>query len=96
MKHKRILEKIDCVIDALAVPVSASEAADGWTPESKKAVKRFFESLKQTLQSDAIVPDMNIARALDHWGIISGDILEQSAQISNELRESQRFKSGHV
>ena len=60
-----------------------SEAADGWTPESKKSVKRFFESLKKTLQSNDTVPEMNIARSLDHWGIISGEILEQSAQISN-------------
>ena len=94
MRDQRILEKIDCVIDALAVPVSASEAADGWTPESKKSVKRFFESLKKTLQSNDTVPEMNIARSLDHWGIISGEILEQSAQISNELRENQPFKVG--
>lgn len=86
MNDQILLEKIDGVIDVLAVPLSASEAADGWTPESKKVIKIFFEGLKQKLQSGETLPPMNISRSLDHWGVISGEILEKAAQISNELR----------
>lgn len=86
MVNQTIDKKIDEVIADLSAPVSASESADGWTPESKKAIKTFFEDLKQKLQSGEALPPLNISRALDHWGVVSGSILEKSAQISNELR----------
>ena len=86
MKDQIVIEKIDSVIEALSTPVSKVEAIDGWTPESKKAIKSFFEGLKDKLQSGDALPPMSISRALDHWGIVSGEILEKSAQISNELR----------
>ena len=96
MSDQNILEKIDSIIEALSTSVSASEVADGWTPESKKAVKAFFEGLKEKLQSGEALPPMSISRALDHWGVISGEILEKSAQISNELRSSKRESKGSV
>lgn len=93
MDNQILIEKIDGVIEALSASVSASEATDGWTPESKKAIKTFFEGLKDKLQSGGDLPPMSISRALDHWGVISGEILEKSAQISNELRSHQQKKS---
>lgn len=86
MANQTIDQKIDEVIADLSTPVSASESADGWTLESKKAIKAFFEDLQKKLQSDEALPPLNISRALDHWGVVSGQILEKSAQISNELR----------
>lgn len=86
MVNQTVDKKIDEVIADLSAPVSASESADGWTPESKKAIKTFFEDLKKKLQSGEALPPLNISRALDHWGVVSGSILEKSAQISNELR----------
>ncbi len=86
MANQTIDKKIDAVLVDLSAPVSASEFADGWTPESKKAMKAFFENLKNKLQSDEPLPPLNISRALDHWGVVNGSILEKSAQISNEIR----------
>lgn len=79
-------KKINEVIADLSAPVSISEATDGWTPESKAAIKIFFEDLKRKLQAGEALPPLNISRALDHWGVINGPILEKSAQISNEIR----------
>jgi hypothetical protein len=86
MVNQTIDKKIDEVIANLSTPVSASETADGWTPESKRAIQTFFEDLKKKLQSGEALAPLNISRALDHWGVVSGSILEKSAQISNELR----------
>jgi hypothetical protein len=92
MTDQNILANIDSVIDALSTPVNASEISEGWTPESKKAIKTFFEGLKNMLLSGEDLPPMSISRALDHWGVISGEILEKSAQISNELRSGKKLK----
>ena len=86
MTNQAIDQKIDEVIADLSTPMSASDSTDGWTPESRKAIKAFFEDLKKKLQSGEALPPLNISRALDHWGVVSGSILEKSAQISNELR----------
>ena len=77
---QNILVKIDSIIEALSTSISAAETADGWTPESKEAVKTFFVGLKDKLQSGEALPPMSISRALDHWGVIGGEILEKSAQ----------------
>jgi len=86
MANQTIDNKIDEVIAELSFPMSASESADGWTPESKKSIKTFFEDLKKKLQSGEELPPLNISVWLDHWGIVSGSVLEKAAQISNELR----------
>lgn len=78
--------KIDQVMTMLAVPLSSAEAKDGWTVESKKAIKSYFEDLKEKLQSGDTLPPLNISRGLDHRGVVGGPILELAAQISNELR----------
>lgn len=83
---KGVEQKIDFVIAELSVPVSASESADGWTPESKKAIKAYFENLKQKLQAGEALPALDVCRGMDLWGVVSGPVLEKAAQISNELR----------
>ena len=85
MVNQIIDNKIDEIIAELSSPMSASESEEGWTPESKKTIKTFFEDLKKKLQSGEDLPPLNISVWLDHWGIISGSVLEKSAQISNEL-----------
>ena len=93
MENQSIDNKIDEVIADVSAPVSASEFVDGWTPESKKAIKTFFEDLKRKLQSGEALPPLNISRALDHWGVVSGTILEKAAQISTELRLRQSLST---
>jgi hypothetical protein len=86
MVNQTVEQKIDDVIAELSVPVSASESADGWTPESKKAIKAYFENLKPKLQAGEVLPPLDVCRGMDHWGVVSWPTLEKAAQISNELR----------
>lgn len=86
MFNQTIEQKINEVIADLSVPVSASEAADGWTAESKQAIKKYFENLKQKLLAGEELPSLDVCRGMDHWGVVNGPILEKAAQISNELR----------
>lgn len=86
MMNQTIDETIEEVIADLAAPVSGAELADGWTAESKEAIKKSFEELKKKIRSGEALPPLNISRALDHWGVVGGKILEKSARISNNLR----------
>ncbi|HLO65320.1 MAG TPA: hypothetical protein VK165_20345 [Azonexus sp.] len=92
MVNQTLEEMIDEVIIDLSNPVSALESVDGWTTESKHAMKIFFEDIKKKLRSNDELPPLFISKGLDHWGVVGGQILEKSAQISNELRaiRSQR------
>lgn len=56
----KLEEKIDEVIIDLSNPVSALESSDGWIPESKKAMKIFFEDLKIKLRSNDELPPLYI------------------------------------
>ena len=94
MTGRTVEEKIDWVIEVLSAPLTAAESAEGWTPESKAKIKSFFADLKSQILSGEQLPPLSIARALDHWGVISGEILEVSAQISNELRVRRLGQSG--
>lgn len=86
-ENKRTLElKIDDIIADLSLPLSSSEAADGWGLESKQAIKLYFEELKHALQEGKALPSLDVCRGMDHWGVVRGPILEKAAQISNELR----------
>lgn len=89
MVNQVIEKEIDVMLARLSAPLSASEVADGWTSESKVATKEFFEGLKQKILSDEPLPPLSISRALDHWGVTGGDMLEIAAQISNQLRTRQ-------
>lgn len=89
MSNQTVENQIDVMLAQLSAPLSASEAADGWTSESKAATKTFFEELKQKLQSGDLLPPLSISRALDHWGVTGGEMMEMAAQISNKLRARQ-------
>lgn len=86
MSEQGVEQAIETILARLSGPVSAEEAADGWTPKSKSATKLLFEDVKRKLQSGEQLPPLSISRALDHWGVVSGDLLETAAWISNQLR----------
>jgi len=89
MVNQTVENQIDVMLAQLSAPLSTSEAADGWTSESKATTKTFFEGLKEKLQSGEPLPPLSISRALDHWGVIGGEMLEMAAKISNQLRAGQ-------
>lgn len=83
-------ELLDLMLSRLAEPMSVEQMAEGWTVESKNVTRSFFLGLRRDLQSDKPLPSLNISRALDHWGVTSGEILELAAKISNCLRSRRK------
>jgi hypothetical protein len=82
-----MLEKrIEKLIQKLSLPPNESEIQHGWTPKSKTAMKGLLEDLLARLRSGLPLPPVNISRGMDTWGITGGDILEEGAKISNQLR----------
>jgi hypothetical protein len=79
-------EKIDALLETLDRPVTSEEAADGWTLEAKSAMQKMFRDLRNKVHAGQPLPQLSISRALDHWGVGSGALLEQVAQLSNEIR----------
>jgi hypothetical protein len=86
MTKEEILEDIELILERLAKPLTTKDIADGWSIECRKMIIRVFEDIKATLLSEGKLPPMFIARGLDHWGVIDGDLLEFAAKISNKLR----------
>lgn len=83
----RIVQEIDEMLVALNCPVSSKEKSDGWSETSKRAMKEFFEDLRIKLLTGEPLPPLNITRGMDHWGVFRGELLENAAHISNELRK---------
>lgn len=81
--------EIEAMLVRLSAPLSAEEAADGWTFQSKSATKLLFEDIKQKLERGEQLPPLSISRSPDHWGVVSGDLLDAAARISNQLRSRQ-------
>ena len=84
---KKIVDEIDRMIDALRVPVTREEIADGWTEESKIAAKKLFENLKLGILNGESYPSLSVSRSLDMWGVSSGALMEAAARISNLVRD---------
>ena len=82
---------LDLMLSRLTEPMSLDQMAEGWTAESKDAARSFFLGLKRDLQSNKPLPPLSISRALDHWGVTSGESLELATEISNRLRSHRKF-----
>jgi len=86
MRDLMLEQRIERLIEKLSLPPSEKEARDGWTAKGKKAIKDLLENLLLKLQSDQPLPPVSISRGMDSWGVTGGDILEEGAKISNQLR----------
>ena len=82
-----IFDDVKFMVEELSKPVSSAEVSDGWTKESKNAIRTYFLGLQSALQSGDALPPLEVVRALDHWGVIDGPLLEKAARISNFLRQ---------
>jgi hypothetical protein len=81
-----IENEISTALKTLAQPLSPDEIAGGWTPEAKAAMHKLLTELKEKIQAGQSLPQLSLSRALDHWGVSDGALLEQMAHLSNELR----------
>jgi hypothetical protein len=86
MTERTLEQRIVALIEKLSLPPSAIEVREGWTDKSKSAIKKLLEDLLSKLRAGRPLPPVNISRGMDTWGITSGEILEEGAAISNELR----------
>jgi hypothetical protein len=91
--ENKIIKKIDEVIGELSLPLTSKEAAEGWTERGKVAIEAFFKELRSKILSGEPLPSLSIARGLDHWGVVNGELLEKSAKISNDLRNIKEMKT---
>lgn len=87
MNATELIPDIESLMAMLGQPVSTEEAEDGWTQQSKEAALVYFTSLRQAITTGNSLPPLGIVRSLDHWGVVSGALLEEAARITNKLRE---------
>ncbi|MDB5392901.1 MAG: hypothetical protein JWM91_407 [Rhodospirillales bacterium] len=80
--------------DQLSRPLPPAETSAGCTEPSRLALHGFFIDLQSKLEASAEIADLHITRGMDPWGIVGGDLLEQAAVISNELRELSKRDRG--
>jgi hypothetical protein len=88
MDSQEISDRISELLIALSSPLTASEEADGWSPESKHATRKYLLGLQSALETGSELPPLGITRGLDHWGVIGGDLLESISEITNRIREA--------
>ena len=89
MSRATVIQDIDALLSRLSLPVSEAEAKDGWTAQSKAAARTYFLELRAAVHDGSQMPDLGIARGLDHWGVIGGDLLKEAARITNYVHETR-------
>jgi hypothetical protein len=81
------IEAVEAFRARLAAPLSEDEIEFGWTETARAGVLRGIEAVLVALRNDEPVPPVAISRALDHHGVVGGELLEEASRISNALRE---------
>ena len=84
-----ILSRIDGLLARLAAPLPAAERACGWTDASRAAFITYYTGLRRTLTASADVDraaHASIARDLDYWGIVGGELAAEALVIAAALR----------
>lgn len=86
-----IIDRLDRMIARLSKALVPSDIHHGWSEESRKAILEVLQELRTRLLSDEPLTEaekqLSISRGMDTWGITGGDLLEEGAEISNQLRE---------
>lgn len=83
----QLIAEIDALLVRTQMPLTATETQNGWTEEAQQVAIKFLEKLRTQVVSEEQLPQMNLARALDSWGVVSGELLDGYAELSNNLRE---------
>jgi len=83
-----VIELIDQMLHELEKPLTFEMQSHGWSEGARQAYLKWFSDLRKDLLEGTsdIFPTL-IARSMDHWGIVDGDLLNLGARIGNLLRE---------
>ena len=84
---KETLNAIDSLITELSAPALPIEIESGWDQESKHAIKKYFDEIREGLYTNSSLPSLNVIRGLDHWGISSGDLFKRIVLVTRKLKE---------
>lgn len=82
-----LLAELGELIAVLEQPLSSLELTNGWTSQSQSAILSLLRNLREAIRFDRTLPELNIGRGLDHWGIEGGPLIEKICAVSNELRD---------
>ena len=82
------------MIEKLSQPLSELEIKNGWGKECQQAMLKLFGELEESIKNDKVIQEMHIARGLDHWGVVGGDLMEKIAKISVDLNEYRKKTTG--
>ena len=74
------------MIENLSSPVSPEEAAEGWTTESKTAIRKYFADKLTELNRGLSAPDFGLVRGLDAWGIGDGQLYDEALRLNRQLQ----------
>ena len=81
-----LLQTIDRVVERLSKPLREVDLSSGWREPSQQAMLKFFKDLRERISQGEELPYLGIVRALDHWGVLGGDLFRDCANIDHELR----------
>ena len=91
MDNNHITNRIDTLIKRLSKPLTSVDTQDGWTDEAKDAALALLQRLQSDIHNEVQVREIpeyrSLARGLDHWGIESGEVLEDFAELSQSIRQ---------
>lgn len=84
-----VLQEIKMLLikfDDMPIP---AELKEGWTDESVAFAKDYVNKIYVSLTTGTELPDLGIVRGLNYWGVAGGDLLEDIARITNQLRKQE-------
>jgi hypothetical protein len=88
-----LLQQIDCMIERLSNTLPVKETEGGWTRKSQEFFLEFFGKLKRALLKGETMACGSIGRGMDHWGIVSGNLLKDADEISLLIDEMSSGKN---
>jgi hypothetical protein len=87
--NDQLLNELNNLIAALERPLAPDELANGWTPQAQAATLMFLRKIHEADREGQRLPDVNSGgRALDHWGVIDGPLLEAACAFYNHVAQS--------
>jgi hypothetical protein len=87
--NDRLSDELTNLIAALEQPLSSDELANGWTSQAQVATLTVLRKFREAVGEGQAPPDVSGGgRALDHWGVVDGPLLEAVCAFCNHVAQS--------